>query len=780
MGRCHITREPNAPASAPLASGDHFVDTSTNETYLSVGTASVADWVKVETIVDTDIKVAVSSDDTTAGYLEDKVTAGSTKVSLTTLNPGGDEDLEIDIAEANIDHDQLLNFVTDEHTDAQVKASLNDSTPNYLEDKVVAGSTKVSVTTLNDGADEDVSIDVNEANVDHDALLNFVTDEHTDAQVKASLNDATPNYLEDKIVAGSTKIAVTTLNDGADEDVSIDVNEANVDHDALLNYVAGEHTDAQVKVTSNDTTPGYLFSKLAAGTNIVLTEQNDGANETILIDASGDGGETNTASNAGAGGVGLFDAKVGVDLEFRNINAASTKISVALDAGNKEVDIDVAEANVDHDQLLNFVTDEHTDAQVKASLNDSTPNYLEDKIVAGSTKVSVTTLNDGADEDVAVDINEANVDHDALLNYVAGEHTDAQVKASLNDTTPNYLEDKIVAGSTKISVTTLNDGADEDVSVDVAEANVNHDALLNYVAGEHTDAQAKVSLNDTTPDYLENKIIAGSTKVSVTTLNDGGDEDISVDISEANINHDALLNYIAGEHTDAQVKASLNDTTPNYLEDKIVAGSTKISVTTLNDGADEDVSVDLVEANVNHDALLNYIAGEHTDAQVKVTSNDTTPDYLFSKLVAGTNITLTEQNDGANENILIDASGGDFGAGFTFTESLGASSTTSATYIEKVSLSTGSVPAGDYIIIWSFGMGNSNNTKVSGFRIQLDNTTNLQEGEISTPNGGTYGPAGGHAIVTLTAATHTIDIDYLAVTNTALIRNARITFWRVS
>jgi len=45
MGRCHIIREPNAPASAPLASGDHFVNTANGDIYLSNGTASVANWV---------------------------------------------------------------------------------------------------------------------------------------------------------------------------------------------------------------------------------------------------------------------------------------------------------------------------------------------------------------------------------------------------------------------------------------------------------------------------------------------------------------------------------------------------------------------------------------------------------------------------------------------------------------------------------------------------------------------------------------------------------------
>lgn len=52
----------------------------------------------------------------------------------------------------------------------------------------------------------------------------------------------------------------------------------------------GGGTDESVKVTANDTTAGYLLGKLVAGTNITLTENNDGENETLTISASGGGG----------------------------------------------------------------------------------------------------------------------------------------------------------------------------------------------------------------------------------------------------------------------------------------------------------------------------------------------------------------------------------------------------------------------------------------------------------------------------------------------------------
>lgn len=67
--------------------------------------------------------------------------------------------------------------------------------------------------------------------------------------------------------------------------------------------------------------------------------------------SGGGGGSVNSASNVGSGGVGLFDAKIGSDLQFKNINAGSSKITITDDTGDKEVDIDVDPSQIDIDDL---------------------------------------------------------------------------------------------------------------------------------------------------------------------------------------------------------------------------------------------------------------------------------------------------------------------------------------------------------------------------------------------------------------------------------------------
>jgi len=74
------------------------------------------------------------------------------------------------------------------------------------------------------------------------------------------------------------------------------------------------------------------------------------------------GGEVNTGSNVGTDGVGVYDGKVDVDLQFRHIAPASAKITVTLN-GN-DIDLDIGTGEILHNNL--------------GGINDGDINHLSD------------------------------------------------------------------------------------------------------------------------------------------------------------------------------------------------------------------------------------------------------------------------------------------------------------------------------------------------------------------------------------------------------------------
>jgi hypothetical protein len=95
---------------------------------------------------------------------------------------------------------------------------------------------------------------------------------------------------------------------------------------------------------------------------------------------------------------------------------------------------------------------------------------------------------------------------------ITGNATDEKVKISANDTTANYLFPKLAEG-TGITITELNNGGDE--TIEIASTVVN------------TDEKTKVSANDTLAGYLLSKLTPG-TGIDITELNNGGNEQVEI------------------------------------------------------------------------------------------------------------------------------------------------------------------------------------------------------------------------------------------------------------
>ncbi len=124
-----------------------------------------------------------------------------------------------------------------------------------------------------------------------------------------------------------------------------------------------------------------------------------------------------------------------------------------------------------------------------------------------------------------------------------------------------------------------------------------------------------------------------------------------------------------------------------------------------------------------------------------------------------------------------------FGTEYDSAESLGESTTTSTAWQLKLNLTTGTIPAGTYMINWSYEWWGSSASVDVDVQVQVDNTTVIldQRQEPKDPGNDQSIPVGGQAPLVLTNATHTIDIDYRGENgNTAAIKSARLQIWRVA
>ncbi len=95
-----------------------------------------------------------------------------------------------------------------------------------------------------------------------------------------------------------------------------------------------------------------------------------------------------------------------------------------------------------------------------------------------------------------------------------------------------------------------------------------------------------------------------------------------------------------GGGSDHKVLVDIADTTAGFLASKVLAG-TNVTLTVGNVGANETITVNSAPTVLDH--------------KVSVDASDTTPGFLAAKVLAGANVTLTVGNVGANETLTIAA-----------------------------------------------------------------------------------------------------------------------------
>lgn len=105
--------------------------------------------------------------------------------------------------------------------------------------------------------------------------------------------------------------------------------------------------------------------------------------DTIVITGGDENtGQANTGANVGSLGVGPYDGMNGEILNFRNFHSAGDILTVTLDDVLNNIALEIVEANIDHNVLENYVINEHID--------HSTVSILTEEGIKGGGDITTT------------------------------------------------------------------------------------------------------------------------------------------------------------------------------------------------------------------------------------------------------------------------------------------------------------------------------------------------------------------------------------------------------
>jgi len=248
------------------------------------------------------------------------------------------------------------------------------------------------------------------------------------------------------------------------------------------------------------------------------------------------GGEANTASSVGIGGISIVEGKVGVDLQFKSINAGSNLISISDDLANNEVDIDLNQANI-------VITESQISDLQAYSLTDTTDHTLFSNIGTNSHATIDAHIVDGTIHytQAAISITESQISDLGSYSLTTHVHEGTEIDATaITDgfvLTADGAGNSVWEASAGGGASAINDLTDVVITT-AANGEVltfNGTNWVNQPAGAGSDVLVKVSANDTTSGYLNGKLVAG-TGVSLVENNDAGNETLSINADGLVIN----------------------------------------------------------------------------------------------------------------------------------------------------------------------------------------------------------------------------------------------------
>ena len=435
----------------------------------------------------------------------------------------------------------------------------------------------------------------------------------------------------------------------ANDPFPAETNEEGLDRSTMIAQQVSEATDRSIKLSRTNTMTSTEFTVGAT----------DRANKILAFDGSGEISvtqELGSFKGNWSSGTAYVARDLVKDTSTNNIfivntahtatgsqpltsNANSAKYDLIVDAGSATTSASAAATSATN-----------AASSATASASSATAAASSATAAASSATSAANSFDDFDDRYLGAKSSEPSTDNDG----------DALVTGALFfDTTVGAM--KVYTGSAWQTVT-------------VSAAN---QANINTVAG--------ISSNVTTVAGIASNVTTVAGISSDVTAVAGISSDIqAVENIKANIT--TVAGISANVTTVAGISSNVTSVASNSSNINTVAGSianvntTASNITGVNSFAERyrvgssDPSSSLDEGDLFYNTTSNelkYYNGSSwtaivadTDVKVSVSANDTTPGFLNGKLVAGTNISLTEGNDGGNETLTIAATSSGATAGF--------------------------------------------------------------------------------------------------------------------
>jgi len=177
------------------------------------------------------------------------------------------------------------------------------------------------------------------------------------------------------------------------EIVEVIVQESRLDASAIHKTTASEISEIEEKTTLSEN--DYFLIEDSE-------DSNNKKSSTISALTTFSSGEVNTISNIGTSGIGIYKQKDGVNFELKKINPLSSKITVVDNTTDNEINLDIAENEINHNNITNVGTLTHSEidnyinneALIKSVYDPNNINadiFNLDNIVEGITNKILTT-----------------------------------------------------------------------------------------------------------------------------------------------------------------------------------------------------------------------------------------------------------------------------------------------------------------------------------------------------------------------------------------------------